>query len=50
MSYSTKIRYSTKQKAEIWGRWQRGESMKGVKLIELRLEIESSGRPSDGTQ
>ena len=27
MGYRTRIYYSAKQKAEIWDRWQRGESM-----------------------
>lgn len=30
MAYRTRIRYSAEQKAEMWDRWQRGESLKSI--------------------
>ena len=30
MVYRTRIKYTAKQKAEIWDRWQRGESMRSI--------------------
>lgn len=30
MVYRTRIKYTTKQKADIWDRWQRGESMSSI--------------------
>ena len=30
MEYRTRIKYTAKQKAEIWDRWQRGESMRSI--------------------
>ena len=30
MSYRTRIYYSAKQRAEIWDRWERGESMSSI--------------------
>lgn len=30
MSYRTRIKYTDKQKTEIWDRWQRGESLKEI--------------------
>src|ERR1700687_3201213 len=30
MSYRTRIKYTAEQKAEIWDRWQRGESLKSI--------------------
>lgn len=30
MSYRTRIKYSPQQKAEIWDRWQRGESLRAI--------------------
>jgi IS30 family transposase len=30
MSYRTRIKYTDKQKTEIWNRWQRGESLKEI--------------------
>ena len=30
MVYRTRIKYTAKQKAEIWDRWQRGESMNAI--------------------
>ena len=30
MAYRTRIKYKAKQKAEIWDRWQRGESMRSI--------------------
>lgn len=30
MAYRTRIKYTAKQKAEIWDRWQRGESMRSI--------------------
>lgn len=30
MVYRTRINYTAKQKAEIWDRWQRGESMNAI--------------------
>lgn len=30
MKYRTRIYYSAEQRAEIWDRWQRGESMRSI--------------------
>ena len=30
MKYHTRIYYSAEQRAEIWDRWQRGESMRSI--------------------
>lgn len=30
MVYRTRIRYTDKQKSEMWGRWQRGESLNSI--------------------
>ncbi len=30
MTYRTRIKYTAKQKDEMWGRWQRGESLKAI--------------------
>jgi len=30
MAYRTRIKYTATQKAEIWERWQRGESMNSI--------------------
>ena len=30
MAYRTRIKYTDKQKTEIWNRWQRGESLKEI--------------------
>ena len=30
MAYRTRIKYTAKQKTEIWDRWQRGESMRSI--------------------
>ncbi|ERR1039457_1260538 len=30
MTYRTRIKYTAKQKSEIWDRWQRGESLKSI--------------------
>jgi len=30
MLYRTRINYSAEQKAEIWERWQRGESLRSI--------------------
>lgn len=30
MAYRTRIHYTAEQKAEMWGRWQRGESLKAI--------------------
>ncbi len=30
MTYRTRIKYTTEQKAELWDRWQRGESLKAI--------------------
>jgi hypothetical protein len=35
MKYRRRIYYSTEQRAEIWERWQRGESMREV-VAEIR--------------
>lgn len=30
MSYRTRIKYTSAQRAEIWDRWQRGESLNAI--------------------
>ena len=30
MAYRTRIKYTAKQKADIWDRWQRGESLNAI--------------------
>ncbi len=30
MAYRTRIKYTTKQKTDIWNRWQRGESLTSI--------------------
>jgi len=30
MVYRTRINYTAEQKAEMWDRWQRGESLKAI--------------------
>ena len=30
MVYRTRIKYTAKQKADIWDRWQRGESLRSI--------------------
>jgi len=30
MSYRTRIRYTAAQRAEIWDRWQKGESLNAI--------------------
>ena len=39
MKYRTRIYYSASQRAEIWDRWQRGESMSSIGRV---FERESS--------
>ena len=33
MTYRTRIKYTAEQKAEMWDRWQRGESLKSIGRI-----------------
>ncbi len=58
MKYCTRIYYSTEQRAEIWDRWQRGESMSSIERMFDRQSspvfsvISSTGgiRPPDRTR
>ena len=51
MTYRTRIKYTAEQKAEIWNRWQRGESLKAIGLAfdgplsAAHLHISLSGGP-----
>jgi len=45
MKYRRRIYYSTEQRAEIWDRWQRGESMRST-LSKSAIEILALGFPS----
>jgi len=40
MNYRTRIKYTSQQKAEMWARWQRGESLNAVDrfLLDNMLE------------
>jgi transposase-like protein len=38
MAHRPRIKYSPAQKADIWHRWQRGESMIGLSMLTYRVE------------
>jgi hypothetical protein len=43
MAYRTRIFFSEKQKAEIWDRWQRGESMSSIgRVFDRGFHVKSS--------
>ena len=50
MAYRTRIKYTVKQKAEMWDRWQRGESLKSIGRIFDRSSSSIFGQisPSGG--
>ena len=45
MAYRTRINYTAAQKAEMWDRWQRGESLHSIARLFDRYHIVGSGHP-----
>jgi hypothetical protein len=44
MKYRTRIYYSAEQRAEIWDRWQRGESMRSIgRVFDRKRPIDTAG-------
>jgi hypothetical protein len=50
MTYRTRIKYSAEQKAEMWDRWQRGESLNSIGRVFDRPSFSIFGQlaPSGG--
>ena len=45
MNYRTRIKYTSQQKAEMWARWQRGESLNAVDRFLLDNMLENLFQP-----